>query len=68
MQEAGTASGSFGYAGEQLDAVSELVFLRARYYDPKTGRFLTRNLYPAYASARGARRQAGPAADLGGHN
>jgi hypothetical protein len=26
-----------------------LTFLRARYYDPSVGRFLTRDTYPAYA-------------------
>ncbi|MGI8552352.1 MAG: RHS repeat-associated core domain-containing protein, partial [Dehalococcoidia bacterium] len=38
-----TQSGSqlpFGYAGEQLDAESGLIFLRARSYDASTGRFL----------------------------
>jgi RHS repeat-associated protein len=48
--QAGTANGSFGYAGEQQDAASDLTFLRARYYDPNTGRFLTRDPYPAYAT------------------
>ncbi len=48
--QAGTANGSFGYAGEQQDAASDLTFLRARYYDPSTGRFLTRDPYPAYAT------------------
>jgi RHS repeat-associated protein len=31
----------YGFAGERQDASSGLVFLRARYYDPATGRFLT---------------------------
>jgi RHS repeat-associated protein len=44
------ALGSFGFAGEQADAASGLIFLRARYYDPTTGRFLTRDPYPAYAT------------------
>jgi RHS repeat-associated protein len=30
-----------GYTGEQRDAESGLIYLRARSYDPKTGRFLT---------------------------
>ncbi|MCB0878949.1 MAG: RHS repeat protein [Thermoleophilia bacterium] len=33
----------FGYAGEYTDAESGLVYLRARYYDPSTGQFLTRD-------------------------
>ena len=46
---AGQSAGSFGFAGEQYDAASGLIFLRARYYDPTTGRFLTRDTYPALA-------------------
>ena len=45
----GEPAGSFGFAGEQYDAASGLIFLRARYYDPTTGRFLTRDPYPALA-------------------
>jgi RHS repeat-associated protein len=33
----------FGYRGEQEDAESGLVYLRGRYVDPGTGRFLTRD-------------------------
>jgi RHS repeat-associated protein len=33
----------FGFTGEQRDAESGLIYLRARFYDPKTGRFLTRD-------------------------
>jgi RHS repeat-associated protein len=32
---------AFGFTGEQRDAESGLIYLRARYYDPRTGRFLT---------------------------
>lgn len=31
----------YGFAGERHDAAAGLVFLRARWYDPRTGRFLT---------------------------
>jgi len=56
---AGQSAGSFGFAGEQYDpstgsgraAASGLIFLRARYYDPTVGRFLTRDTYPALAPA-----------------
>jgi RHS repeat-associated protein len=34
---------SFGFTGEQRDAESGLLYLRARYYDPRTGRFLTKD-------------------------
>lgn len=37
---------SFGYTGEQEDAESGLVYLRARYLDPSTGRFLTTDPVP----------------------
>jgi RHS repeat-associated protein len=40
LQQGGTAQSIFGYAGEQTDP-TQLVYLRARYYDPAAGRFLT---------------------------
>ncbi|RLC76139.1 MAG: hypothetical protein DRJ03_20160 [Chloroflexi bacterium] len=46
---AGQSAGSFGFAGEQYDPASGLIYLRARYYDPTVGRFLTRDTYPALA-------------------
>jgi RHS repeat-associated protein len=39
----GTASTPFGFAGEWTDAESGFVYLRARFYDPATGQFLTRD-------------------------
>jgi RHS repeat-associated protein len=36
---------SFYFAGEQLDEESDYYYLRNRYYDPKLGRFLTRDSY-----------------------
>jgi RHS repeat-associated protein len=38
----------FGYTGEQEDAESGLVYLRARYMDPGTGRFLTTDPVPGF--------------------
>ncbi|MCL5058255.1 MAG: right-handed parallel beta-helix repeat-containing protein [Actinobacteria bacterium] len=35
----------FGFTGEPRDP-SGLIFLRARYYDPATGRFISRDTYP----------------------
>jgi RHS repeat-associated protein len=35
----------YGYTGEQWDASAGLVFLRARYYQPATGRFLSKDLW-----------------------
>jgi RHS repeat-associated protein len=53
LWQTGKPIGSFGYAGEEedkaLDAVAGLVYLRSRYYDPATGRFITRDSYPATA-------------------
>jgi len=37
------------YSRSRTATVSGLIFLRARYYDPTTGRFLTRDTYPALA-------------------
>nr|MBA2364227.1 RHS repeat-associated core domain-containing protein [Chloroflexia bacterium] len=46
--QTGTASGAFRFTGEQLD-LTGLYFLRAMYYDPAKGRFLSRNPFPGYA-------------------
>jgi RHS repeat-associated protein len=37
----GSSAQPFGYAGQQTDAESAFQYLRARMYDPSTGRFLT---------------------------
>ena len=50
LTSVGQPAGSFGFAGEQRDAAAGLVYLRNRYYDPATGRFLTRDVYPALAT------------------
>ena len=39
----GTAANPFGYAGQYTDPESGLIHLRARYYDPTTAQFLTRD-------------------------
>lgn len=39
----GTETTPLGYAGQQTDHESGLQYLRARYYDPATGQFLTRD-------------------------
>jgi RHS repeat-associated protein len=38
----GTSQQPFGYTGQQQDG-NGLVYLRARYYDPQSGRFLSRD-------------------------
>ena len=37
----GTQSDPFGYCGEYYDSESRLVYLRKRYYDSASGRFIT---------------------------
>ncbi len=39
---------SFTFTGEQVDAESGLVFLRARYYDPMTGRFVSKDPFGGF--------------------
>ncbi len=41
-----TTLGGFGHTGEQHDAETGFVYLRARHYDPATGRFLQPDSYP----------------------
>ncbi|WP_035284530.1 RHS repeat-associated core domain-containing protein, partial [Clostridium sp. Maddingley MBC34-26] len=36
---------SYGYNGENYDKYTGIQYLRARYYEPETGRFLTRDSY-----------------------
>lgn len=39
---------AFGFTGEQVDAETGFVYLRARYMDPGTGRFLTKDPLPGH--------------------
>lgn len=39
----GTASTPFGFAGQYMDTPTGLQYLRARFYDPQTGQFLTKD-------------------------
>lgn len=48
LDQSGTGTSSFGYAGEQTDTTG-LQFLRARYYAPTQGRFLTKDTYRGIA-------------------
>ena len=45
----GSSGNRYTFAGEENDA-SGLVYLRARYYNPVTGRFLSRDPFPAKAT------------------
>ena len=42
----GSSSQPFGYTGEQRDAATGLVYLRARMYEAGAGRFLQRDAWP----------------------
>ena len=43
-QSSGAGQSAYGYTGEQQDA-SGLVYLRARYYNPNDGRFMSRDTW-----------------------
>jgi RHS repeat-associated protein len=49
----GTSANPFLFTGDQLDPVSGLYFLRSRYYDPSTGRFLSPDPAPAQPAPPG---------------
>ncbi|MBI3302324.1 MAG: hypothetical protein HYZ72_09665, partial [Deltaproteobacteria bacterium] len=46
LQPAGTVANVYRYAGEQFDPDLNLIYLRARYLDPATGRFRTMDPHP----------------------
>jgi RHS repeat-associated protein len=43
LESAGEGTSSYGFTGEWGDSYIELVNLRSRMYDPRTGRFLTKD-------------------------
>jgi RHS repeat-associated protein len=43
---AGDATNPYQFTGEAWDAEVELLYLRARYYQPETGRFMTKDSWP----------------------
>ena len=45
--DGGTASGGLGFAGEWRVPGTDLYYLRARFYDPRSGRFITPDPAPA---------------------
>jgi RHS repeat-associated protein len=47
----GSSGQPFGYTGEQRDSATEMVYLRARMYDPAMGRFIQRDPYPGAIGA-----------------
>ncbi len=49
LSSSGTATSEFGFTGEQ-DDIAGLVFLRARFYYPSSGRFITKDRFPGFSS------------------
>jgi RHS repeat-associated protein len=45
LSSVGSGSSVFGYTGEQVDASTGLVYLRARYYQPGQGRFVAKDAW-----------------------
>jgi RHS repeat-associated protein len=45
LNDAGTIATSYGFTGEWTDGTG-LVYLRARYYSPRFGRFLSKDVWP----------------------
>jgi len=45
-----TTPNDFLYTGERYDDETGLIYLRKRYYDPETGRFLSKDPYPGYVT------------------
>ncbi|NJL54418.1 RHS repeat-associated core domain-containing protein [bacterium] len=48
IPQSGAQPALFGFAGEQWDADTGLVYLRARWYDPASGTFLSRDPFAGY--------------------
>jgi len=46
LDDSATPETSYLYTGQQYDPLTELYSLRARYYDPTLGRFLSQDTYP----------------------
>jgi uncharacterized protein RhaS with RHS repeats len=55
INSTGTTPNNFLYRGEMYDSDLGLYYLRARYYNPLTGRFMGRVAHPNLAPNRGAR-------------
>jgi RHS repeat-associated protein len=49
LQQTGATDNNYLYTGEQFDLSLDSYYLRARYYDPAIGRFLTQDTFPGPA-------------------
>jgi RHS repeat-associated protein len=52
VAQTGTTFNQFLYRGEQFDSTLGMYYLRARYYRPQTGRFLTQDKYEGHFPKR----------------
>ncbi len=50
LESAGSGESDFGYTGEWWGSYTDLLFLRARYYDPAVGRFISQDPWPGTAT------------------
>nr|WP_280525615.1 RHS repeat-associated core domain-containing protein [Kroppenstedtia eburnea] len=48
LKETGTVENPYRYAGYLYDEVTGLYYLQSRYYNPETGRFLTRDSFEGF--------------------
>jgi RHS repeat-associated protein len=48
LARSGTSGTVYGYTGEQHDAATGLVYLRARYYNPDLKIFMSVDPFPGY--------------------
>jgi RHS repeat-associated protein len=46
LSSLGTGATSYDFTGEWRDSTTNLIYLRARYYSPAVGRFVTRDTWP----------------------
>ncbi len=46
LNQTGSTANNYLYTGQQFDLLTGLYDLRARYYDPVLGRFLSQDMYP----------------------
>ncbi|MCC3416220.1 MAG: hypothetical protein JGK05_32030 [Microcoleus sp. PH2017_02_FOX_O_A] len=50
LNQTGTFGNSFQFAGEQRDSSTGLDYMRARYYDPSLGRFISKDAFSGFLS------------------